>query len=102
MLKKITLKVCQKSWDNYPLEDENGDTVHRTTLEEYLSNQLIADLSSWQDYYEEGSHYNDWAFNYKLEFEREGLALAVALAASLPRGIKFSYFSELYQQEIEA
>jgi hypothetical protein len=102
MSKKITLKVCKKSWDNYPLEDENGEIIHRTTLEKYLSNQLIVDLSSWQQDYEEGTNYNEWAFNSKVDFERQGLALAVALAASLPRGIKFSYFSELYQQEIEA
>jgi hypothetical protein len=102
MSKKITLKVCKKSWDNYPLEDENGDVVHRTTLEKYLNSQLIADLISWQEDYEQGTSYNERAFSSKVDFERQGLALAVALAASLPSNIKFSYFSELYQEEIEA
>lgn len=102
MSKKIILKVCKKSWDNYPLEDENGDIVHRTFLEKYLSDQLIAALNSWQEDYDEGVHYSDWSFSYKLGFERRGLALAVALAGSFPKDVKFSYFSELYQQEIEA
>lgn len=101
MSKKITLKVCKKFYDNYPLQDENGETINPRSLENYLNELLINELNEWQEDYEEETHYSDWAFSYKLRFERQGLLLASALAGSLPRDIKFSYFSELYQQEIE-
>lgn len=98
-MKKIKLTVG-KSWESPPLVDEGEDYIYPSNLEE-LNNELINALWLWQHDYDESASYNSWSMYSKISFERQGLLLAQCLSVALPKNIQFTYYSELYHQEIE-
>ena len=98
-MKKVILKACRQFLVLSPLVDEDNKEIHPDLV--CQSDMLVDYLFRWQKEYNKPLMYNFWSLYQKLSFEREGLRLALLLSNSIPREIEFSYYSQLYEQEIK-